>query len=108
MKKLLIIFGIIAAMLFMIPGYSFSQTKHLIISPSSVKPNSYDFAMGTMQTLASVNSATKPSSPNRKLLTDNSIDHPVIDVLYSYDLVLRFFVGGESAKFHGAVIVYQE
>jgi hypothetical protein len=158
-------------MLFVIPGYSSSQTKHLVISPSSVKPNNidfaslrwhayswefyfettsidtkyaiapvslpagatvlklyvictdtsgatdedvevllqrHDFATGTMQTLASVNSVTKSPSPNRKLLTDSSIEHPVIDIMYSYDLVLRFFVGGESTKFHGAIIVYQE
>jgi len=171
MRKFMGIWGIVAAVLFIIPGHSSGQTEYLVISPGSAKPNNYDFAglkwhayswefyfestsidtkyatapvhlpagatvkklhvictdtsgavdedvevllrrhdfvTGTMQTLASVNSVTKPPGPDRKLLTDNSIDHPVIDAMYSYDLVLRFFVGGDSAKFHGAIIVYRE
>ena len=165
------IFGIVGMILCFLPDYSLSQTKYLVISPSSVKPNNYDFsslkwhayswefyfestsidtkyatapvvlpvgatvtklhvictdtsgaidedvevllrrqdfAAGTMQTLASVNSVAKSPGPNRKLFTDGAIDYAVIDTMHSYDLVLRFFVGGESVKFHGAIIVYQE
>lgn len=171
MKRVFGIPGIMIILFLFSSALSYAQTKYLIISPSSVRPNNsdfdgliwhayswefyfestsidtkfaiapinlpagvtvkklhvictdtsgaldedvevllrrHDFATGTMQTLASVNSETKPPGPSRKLLTDSSIDYPVIDIMHSYDLELRFFVGGDTAKFHGAVIVYEE
>ncbi|MBN1222564.1 MAG: hypothetical protein JXB23_04915 [Candidatus Aminicenantes bacterium] len=86
----------------------FTDSSGAIDEDVAVLLRRHDFSTGIRQTLASINSGTMVPGANRKLLTDSTIDYAVIDNMHSYDLELRFFVGGDSAKFHGAIFVYQE
>ena len=66
------------------------------------------FETGTTQTMAYVSSGSKPASPSRRALRDDTIDYATIDWKYSYDIQVRFYIAHPNVKFHGAVIIYEE
>ncbi|MBE9569888.1 MAG: hypothetical protein IMF11_04640 [Proteobacteria bacterium] len=48
-----------------------------------------------------------PSSPDRRVLKDLTINHGLVDNLhYTYTLHVKFYQGSNKVKFHSAVIAY--
>jgi hypothetical protein len=48
-----------------------------------------------------------PSSPNRRVLKDFSINHEIVDNMhYTYTLHVKFYQGSDRIQFHGAIIAY--
>ena len=67
-----------------------------------------EMATGTSEQMAAVSSSLKASNPGRRMLKDSSINYDVINYNYSYTLMVRFYIGHDNVRFHGAIIVYEE
>ncbi len=67
-----------------------------------------EMGTGASQQMASVSSSMMISDPGRRYLKDNSINYDVIDYNFSYTLMVRFYIGHDNVRFHGAIIVYDE
>jgi hypothetical protein len=67
-----------------------------------------EMATGAYDQMAAVSSSTKPANPGRRVLKDHTINYDVISYNYSYTLMIRFYVGHDNVRFHGAIIIYEE